>query len=93
MVSDTLDSDNPYARRESDLFGISIAGNREMGDREMSEWHGPLYVSKRFDPDAVIVVGSDVAYESFCVYWEKQALIESLEKWLATFQESPCAPL
>lgn len=57
------------------------------------QWHGPLYVSKRYDPEAVMVAGSDVAYEAPSLYWEKQVLIDAIENWLETFQENPCVPL
>ena len=44
-------------------------------------WYGPLFVSKRAEPD-VAVLKTDVEFVPEYIYWEKQILIEALERWL-----------
>lgn len=51
-----------------------------------TSWHGPLYVAKRQDSEAVLVLHSDVEFVPQAVYWEKKILIEALENWLYTLE-------
>jgi len=48
----------------------------------VSSWHGPLWVSKRPEPDCA-VTDIVVDFVPASLYWERHILIEAFETWLA----------